>query len=415
MAKYLRFSLIIVFACFFLLSFVKPVVAENSNVILEFYYTEGCDFCEEKAPVINQLEIYYASNITVHRLSVSVTQNKNKFDIYGFTSTPGVVVKNESNGNYSTFTYDFITFENLKNSIDYHLIGNYSKEPPKPIDESTFCFFGLFCINTSELSLPALTLTLAFLDSFNPCSFFILLFLLNLLLYVQSRKRMLLIGCIFIFFSGFIYFLLMASLTSVFLIVNQQLIIMLMAGAVALVLGLFNIKDFFFFRHGPSASIPDDKKPKLFEQMRKIVQVSYLPSMVIATIVLAIFANTYELLCTLGFPTIYIAELTSYNLSSVQYYTYLAIYNIIYVIPLIVILLIFVVKLGGKKLTEWQGRVLKLVSGIMMFSLGIVLLIKPDLLKNPIASIGIIALSVIISLILSRVVKKTISQNGKFN
>jgi len=408
MNKYLRYSLIIIFTCFFLVSFVKPVVAENSNVILEFYYSEGCGHCEEKASVIDDVENFYGDNITVYRFSLSIQDNLKKFSSYGFTDYPGVVVKNESNGNYSTFSYGTITFENLKNAIDYHLAGNYSKEPPKATEDSTFCFFGLFCINISELSLPVLTLTLAFLDSFNPCSFFILLFLLNLLLYVQSRKRMLLVGCIFIFFSGFIYFLLMASLTSVFLIVNQQLLIMLIAGAIALILGIFNIKDFFFFKQGPSASIPADKKPKLFKQMNKIVRASYLPSVVIATIVLAIFANTYELLCTLGFPTIYIAELTSNNLSSVQYYSYLFFYNLIYVLPLVIILLVFVVKLGGKKLTEWQGRVLKLVSGIMMFSLGIVLLIKPELLENALAAIGIMVLSVIISVIISLIWKKMV-------
>jgi len=411
MNKYLRYSLIIVISCFFLASFVKPVVAENSNVVLEFFFSSGsCEFCEEKKPIVTDIESYYGSNITVIRYPVDrfdYIDNYNKLKSYGFDSYPAVVVKNTSIEKYTLlFSYENITFENLRAAIDYHLAGNYSKEPPKPTEESTFCFFGLFCINISELSLPILTLTLGFLDSFNPCSFFILLFLLNLLLYVQSRKRMLLIGGIFIFFSGFIYFLLMVSLTSISLIVNQPLLIMIIAGVIALILGIFNIKDFFFFKQGPSASIPEDKKPKLFEQMRKIVRASYLPSVVFATIVLAIFANTYELLCTLGFPTIYIAELTSYNLNSVQYYSYLIFYNIIYVIPLVIILLIFVVKLGGKKLTEWQGRVLKLISGVMMFSLGIVLLIKPGLLENALASIGILVLSVVISVVISLMWKK---------
>lgn len=410
MNKCLRYSLIIVFICFLIVSFVKPVLAENSNVTVEFYYKEGCSSCEEKASVIDDMEKFYGDNITVYRFSVSIQENLKKFFDYGFTDYPGVVVKNGSNGPIFTFTFHNITLENLKNAIDYHLAGNYSSEPPKPTEGLTFCFFGLFCIDISELSLPVLTVTLAFLDSFNPCSFFILLFLLNLLLYVQSRKRMLLIGCIFIFFSGFIYFLLMLSLTSVILIVNQQLLILLIAGAVALILGTFNIKDFFFFKKGPSAGIPEDKKPKLFEQMRKIVRTSYLPSMVIATVVLAIFANTYELLCTLGFPTVYIAELTSNNLSPLQYYSYLFFYNLIYVIPLIVILLVFVVKLGGKKLTEWQGRVLKLISGVMMFSLGIVLLIKPDLLENALAAMGILVLSVAISMAISFVWKKMVSK-----
>jgi hypothetical protein len=73
---------------------------------------------------------------------------------------------------------------------------------------------------------------------------------------------------------------------------------------------------------------------------------------------------------------------------------------------LLIILLIFVIKLGGRKLTEWQGRLLKLISGIMMFSLGFVLWVNPDLLKNVFATAGIIILSIISSYLISVIWKK---------
>jgi len=224
---------------------------------------------------------------------------------------------------------------------------------------------------------------------------------------------MLLIGGIFIFFSGFIYFLLMAAILNVFLIVEQQLIITIIAGCFALVFGGLNIKDFFFFKQGPSLSISEEKKSNLFKQMRKIVRTSFLPTVIIGTVVLAIFANTYELLCSLGLPLVYTTELASHNLGGIQYYLYLLFYNIIYIIPLLVILLIFVIKLGGKKLTELQGRMLKLISGIMMFSLGIVLLIMPDLLKNVFAAVGIILLSMLLSFFISFIWEKYLLNNSK--
>ncbi len=236
--------------------------------------------------------------------------------------------------------------------------------------------------NADELSLPILTIILGGLDSINPCSFFILLFLLNLLLYVKSRRRMLLIGGIFIFFSGFIYFLFMTVLLSIFLLTSQIMYITIAAGIIALILGGLNIKDFFFFKKGPSLSIPEDKKPKLFQRMREIVKISYLPTMIVGTVALAIFANTYELFCTLGFPLLYTKILTMNNLSLIQYFMYIFFYNIVYVLPLIIIVGVFVVTLGRRKLSEWQGRLLKLISGMMMFSLGFVLVFIPEYMSN---------------------------------
>ena len=68
--------------------------------------------------------------------------------------------------------------------------------------------------------------------------------------------------------------------------------------------------------------------------------------------------------------------------------------------------MIFIVTLGRRKLSEYQGRILKLVSGVMMFSFGLVMLFNPDLLKNVFAAVGILAVSIVISIIISFTWKK---------
>jgi hypothetical protein len=399
---------IILFILIFLISLflsINPVIAEDKEIVLEFYHSEGCEHCEEKEPIVDEIREYFEDNISVNKLALRFSENKDKFFDYGFISTPGIVVINLTNGNFTLFPYELITFENLKESIEFHLIGNYSDGYIEPENATLYCFFDWFCINAEDLSLPVLTIVIAVLDSFNPCSFFILVFLLNLLIYVRSRKRMLFIGGIFIFFSAFIYFLLMSSLTFVILLTDQQLIITFCAGILAVVFGGMNIKDFFLFKKGASLSISEDKKSKLYKNMGKIVRTSYLPALFVGTVILAIFANTYELLCSLGLPFFYISQLTTYSLDNFQYYLFLVFYNIIYVLPLLVILFIFVIKVGKKKLSEWQGRVLKLISGVMMFSLGIVLLISPDFLKNIFAAIFIVLFSLFLSFVISYIWK----------
>jgi len=237
-------------------------------------------------------------------------------------------------------------------------------------------------LDSSQMSLPVITLVVAGLDSFNPCAFFVLFSLLGLLIHAQSRKKMFLIGTVFVFFSGFIYFLFMAAWLNLFLVMGQVALITKIAGAVAVVIALINIKDFFLFKKGISLTIPDGAKPKLFDRMRKLLKSTSFISVLVGTAVLAIAANAYELLCTAGFPMVFTRILTLNNLASSLYYLYLAFYNVVYVIPLATIVLIFTVTLGKKHMTERQGRIMKLISGTMMLALGVVLLINPVVLSN---------------------------------
>ena len=261
-------------------------------------------------------------------------------------------------------------------------------------------------LDSRNSPLPVLTLIIAGMDSFNPCAFFVLLTLLGLLVHAQSRKKMLLIGGIFVFFSGFIYFLFMAAWLNLFLVMGQVAVITTIAGVVSLVIAGINVKDFFLFKQGVSLTIPDSAKLRLFDRMRKLLRSTSLVSIMIGAIVLAVAANFYELLCTAGFPMVFTRILTLNNLSTASYYLYLVLYNIVYVIPMLIIVLGFTFTLGRRQLTEWQGRVLKLVSGIMMLGLGSILLINPALLNSVLVSFIILILALGISLIVATLTKR---------
>jgi thiol-disulfide isomerase/thioredoxin len=96
-------------------------------------------------------------------------------------------------------------------------------------------------VDPGSVSLPVFTIIIGALDSFNPCAFFVLLFLLSLLIHARSRKRMFLIGGIFVLFSGLIYFLFMAAWLNVFLVVGQIGAITVAGGVVALAVGGINV------------------------------------------------------------------------------------------------------------------------------------------------------------------------------
>jgi hypothetical protein len=381
---------------------VSTVAAENL-VIVDFYYSESCHSCLTYVPIIDNITAYYMKNysgtVIIQKKEVgSNATNRNEMLARG-VSFPSVVINNETKIPKANLTYEELTevINDYIESLGVH----------KTYNQSIIYLPWIGRIDLTSFSLPVLTIILAGLDSFNPCSFFILIFLLNLLLYLQSKRRMLLVGGIFIFFSGLFYFLFMFVLFSSLLLTKDYIqIISIAAGIIALLMGIFNIKDFFFFKKGPSLSMPENKQKETFKKMRKLVKSPSLVAMLGGTIFLAVTVNFYELICTLEFPWIFTNILNTYDLPLLDYYLYLIFYNIVYVIPLIIILLAFTFTLGSKKLTEWQGRTLKLLSGVMIFSFGLFFLIDYKLLENVITPIALLGFSIIFTVVISFLWKK---------
>ena len=237
-------------------------------------------------------------------------------------------------------------------------------------------------IDPARLSLPLLTVLIAGMDAFNPCAFFVVLFLLSLLVHQSDRWRMALIGGVFVAFSGLMYFAFMAAWLNLFLVLGSLPWVTGAAGLLALLMGAVNVKDFVRFRQGLSLSISDSGKATIFQRARRLLTAESLPAMLVATVVLAVSANFYELLCTAGFPMVFTRLLTLQDGGAAQHYVYLALYNVIYVLPLLAIVIAFVRTMGARKLSEREGRLLKLLSGLMMLGLGALLLLAPEKMGN---------------------------------
>ena len=290
---------------------------------------------------------------------------------------------------------DFVSYVDFENAIKISIseissvIGpaepGEETEITKPIEESEaeieLPIIGK--IKTGEFSLPILTFLLGLADGFNPCAFFILTFLLAALLGLAgARKKILLVGGIFIFFSALFYFLFMAVLLNVFKLGKEITILTLIAGLIAMFVGIINIKDYFSFQKGISLTLPKGRKLKFMERVKSLSLAKSTLALTTATVVIAATVNIYELLCTFGFPMIYTRILTLRGLPSLEYYLYLIFYNLVYIIPLAVIVLIFAITLGKRTFSEIWVRRLKLISGFMILFLGGILIFQPKLLES---------------------------------
>ncbi len=403
------------FAVFFVLfSFIAQSVLADNGITVDFFYSSNCGSCRAKYQIINQTAEKYQDKITVYWKDIAKnTTNQQDYQAakknYSTAYTPFVLVKNNSNS--TLLLKPNITVADLSRVIDAYLNGTAPNQTWSG-DLIAIDFFGLhMTINVSSSSLPVLTVVLGALDSFNPCAFFILIFLLNLMLYARSRKRMLLVGGVFIFFSGLWYYLFMFVLYNTLVVAGGFVgVLTLILGCIVVVLGAINIKDFFFFKKGVSLSIPDEKKPGLFKRMRDLVKHPEITAVVFGTVVLAATVNFYELLCTSGFPLVFTNQLRTYNLPMFDSYLYIFFYNIVYVIPLIIIVLIFVFTLGHIKISEWHGRVLKLLSGVMLVSFGALFIIDFGLLQNVVAPVLLLVFSIVFTYVISFIWKKKFSK-----
>jgi len=300
----------------------------------------------------------------------------------------------------------YAEFENaIKIKVSENLITNKPEENQNPneeinqnLKEETINLPFIGKIETKKFSLPILTFLIAIADGFNPCAFFVLTFLLAALTGLAgARRKILLVGGIFIFFSALFYFLFMSVLLNVFQLGGKITILTIIAGLIAVFAGIVNIKDYFYFQKGISLTLPKTQKEKFFQRLKNLSLAKSTLALIITTILIACTVNIYELLCTFGFPMVYTRILTLRELPSLEYYLYLIFYNLIYVIPLAVIVLIFALTLGRKTFSQLWVRRLKLVSGFMILFLGLILMLKPKLLESALTAFSVLFAAIITS------------------
>lgn len=222
------------------------------------------------------------------------------------------------------------------------------------------------------------TLLIGLVDGINPCAIYVLVALLGILLHVRSRRRVLLFGGTFVVMSGVVYFLFMTVWLGFFLVAGLSRALTLALGGALVVMGLLNLKELVWFKQGPSLMVPDKAKPGLFRRMRAIAASQSIFLAMLGIGVLAFVVNLVELGCTLGLPAIYTRLLAARGGAR---FGWLALYNVMYVVPLAVIVLVFAIGLRRLALTERSAKILKAISGGLLVMFGLLFVLWPEALR----------------------------------
>ena len=220
--------------------------------------------------------------------------------------------------------------------------------------------------------LPTLgtVLVTALIDSINPCAIGVLILLISIMIAFKTKREMLYYGLMYVLavFATYVLagFGILYFLSSIPLFVSEY--ISIFVGSLIIIAGLIEIKDFFWYGQGITLAIPPERAKQIHEMTKKIT----LPGVLF----LGVFVAGVELPCT-GAPYLAILLLLSQNFNFAAFLM-LILYNIIFVLPLIVILLMvnFGFKIQNIKRWKQNNRAyMRLATGIVLILLGWLLIL----------------------------------------
>lgn len=420
MKKILKF--LIVFAVFLLL----PVSAKADEKVINIhlFYGNGCPHCAAEEEFLSdylkdrtdvklyKYEIWYDSHNQELLSKVQKemgTTNKN--------GVPFTVIGKKTIVGYA----DGVTDEQIKDAINYYLNNDYRdyageitgkvkktevkedtiKDESKTEDKKenkiekaddikdsnqtdenvTVPVLGK--INAKKVSLPILAVVLGFVDGFNPCAMWILIFLITMLFNMKDRKKMWILGLTFILTSGIVYLMFMLAWLNLATFISKIAFIRLLIAVIALVVGLINVYKYIdsLKKKDEGCDVVDKKDRKKI--MEKIISITHEKKFIIALLgimVLAASVNIIELMCSIGIPLLFTQILAMNNLSTFGYMIYMFIYIFFFLIDDIVIFVISMVTLKVTGLSTKYTKYSHLIGGIIMLIIGLLLIIKPELL-----------------------------------
>ena len=249
-------------------------------------------------------------------------------------------------------------------------------------------------IDLSRQSLFVSTLLISFVDGVNPCSVWVLTMLLALTLHTGSRKKVLVIGLIFLTVTAGIYALFIAGLFTMFTMVRFVGWIQVVVSLLALFFAAINIKDYFWYKEGLSFTIADGQKPGIYQRMRKIMDAGQsFWGLAGATVVMSAGVSLVEFSCTAGFPVLWTNLLVAQKVTALTFGLLLLVYMLIYQLDEMAIFFTAAFSLKASRLEEKHGRILKLVGGMLMLTLAAVMLLNPAWLNSLSKSLIIFAIA----------------------
>lgn len=386
-------ALIVFFGIF--LSIANSSAQTEKPIFMTLFFGETCPHCAKEEVFLKKLQEKYPS-IQIRYLEIY--NNPDNAALLKETAqelnvtVPGVpflVIGDEAIVGYLN---DETTGEKIKGVVEQHrfagcrdFVGNLL-ESQSQVDENCedsqvpegINLPWLGEVDIKSWSLPFLTMVIGVLDGFNPCAMWVLIFLISLLLGIQDKRKMWILGSAFILSSGIVYFLFLSAWLNLFLFLGFIAIIRILIGLVAVGSGAYHLREYYVNKNAVCKATGAEKKKKIMDRLREITEQKSFWLALGGIIILAFVINLVELVCSAGLPAIYTQILSLANLPAYQYYLYLLLYIFFFMLDDMIVFAIAMISLKAfgfdGKLSRWSN----LIGGIIITILGILLLFKPE-------------------------------------
>lgn len=352
---------------------IVGVIKEDNKINLYLFRGEGCPHCKQEEKWLKQIKKEYGDYLNIY--DFEVWYNKDNQDKYN-----KVAEKLELNINSIPFTIIgdkyFIGFSDTNKSNMENTILDFIGED---VNKNQMKLPILGKVDVKKASLPLIAIILGFIDGFNPCAMWILLFLINLFINFKDKKKGWILGFTFLIISALVYFLSMLGINMVVDIIAINWIKKALAIFI-LIAGLLNFKKYIQTRkEDTGCTVVDSKKRrKIITKMKSIMNSKNFLFAMGGIIVLAVSVNLIELTCSLGFPVIFTEILSINEISGISRIIYLLVYIFFYMIDDLFVFTVSMFTLEATGITNKYNKLCTLISSIIMIIMGILLLVKPE-------------------------------------
>jgi glutaredoxin len=371
-----------------------PATADDASPTLLLFHGEGCPHCAAERAWLEELSLTYP-DLQIEQYEVWKDEdNRELLTRYatdlGFepTGVPVTIIGEQVWIGFSeAIAAELEAGVVAELAADAPTIGPSAPPatgPPRPGESSasTGPSVELPLVGTVELggsSLLVSTLLIGFADGINPCSLWVLAVLLAIVLHSGSRGRVVLVGSTFLLVTAGMYGLYIVGMYSALDYAGQLGWIRAGVALVALAFGVLQLKDGLAPGVGPSLSISPSRRPGIYRAMRGVARPDRgLTATLAGTAALAVGVSLLETPCTAGLPLLWTSMLADQAVPTATAVALFGVYMTVFLIDELILFGVAVITMRAHHLQPGEGRALKIVSGSLLVTLGVVMLIAPE-------------------------------------
>ena len=387
--KKLRKILFIFILTFLFIPFCNAL---QKNVTVNLFYSSSCPHCKHEKEFLATLDNIEVNKYEVSEYSDLLLKVRNELGIkesvvpitiigsdylIGFSDEIETeilsMIDSYSKKEYCDIVDLIIENKDTSKCRDIN-IGTY-----KESDEKVISFFGKKIeFNAKDVSLPLISILIGFIDGFNPCAMWVLIFLISMLFNMKNKKRMWILGLTFLVTSALVYLVFMTGILSIANSVGSYFKYVI--ALIALIGGIVNLNSFRNSLNKDTGCQVTNKKQrkKIIDKIKKVLNEKKIILSIIGIMLLAISVNIVELACSAGLPTIFIEILSLNNLNSFEYILYMSLYIIMFMIDDIIIFIMAMTTLKVTGISNKYTKYSHLIGGIIMIIIGLLMVFKTD-------------------------------------